>query len=210
MGHLGPVTDRPYLMAHTIRFTRRKLPHWEVEDARYFVTIRCADSLPREAVLRISEQQRTLATIAPRSLEFAALQRHVFRTLEKYLDAGVGACPLRNAAAASIVATEFESLASACRVAVPHFTIMPNHWHALLAPATDCSHSLSEIMKRLKGRTAKRLRRHLGGRGGIWQREWFDHWIRDDAEWERCVAYIRNNPVKAGLVAEWTQHAWTK
>lgn len=197
-------------MAHTIRFTRRKLPHWEVEDARYFVTVRCADSLPREAVDRLAELRRTLSLIEPRSTEFAALQRHVFRTLEKYLDAGVGSCPLRDATAASIVGTEFESLGSTCRVAVPHFTIMPNHWHALLAPAADCSHSLSEIMKTLKGRTAKHLRRHLGGRGGIWQREWFDRWIRNDAEWERCVAYIRNNPVKAGLVAQWTQHAWTK
>jgi len=44
----------------------------------------------------------------------------------------------------------------------------------------------------------------------VWQREWFDRWIRDEAEWEKCVAYIRNNPVKAGLARTWVEHPWTK
>ncbi|MBI2514121.1 MAG: transposase [Opitutae bacterium] len=197
-------------MAHTIRFTRRNLPHWEVENGRYFVTVRCADSLPHETVLRLGELHATLAHIEPRSPEFVALKRQIFHTLDKHLDANFGACPLRYPDAAEIVVSEFDSISTEWNIAVPHYTVMPNHWHALLAPAADCPHSLSEIMKRLKGRTAKRLRAHLGGRGPLWQREWFDRWLRDDAEWERCVAYIRNNPVKAGLVTEWTQHAWTK
>jgi len=65
-------------------------------------------------------------------------------------------------------------------------------------------------MKRLKGRTAKRIRGALGGSGAFWQREWFDRWMRDDAEWERCAAYIRNNPVKAGLAEKWEAHPWTR
>ena len=196
-------------MAHTIRFTRRKLPHWEVKGGRYFVTVRCADSLPRDAVLRIAELQATLARIEPRSPEFAALQRQVFRAVEKHLDTGLGECPLRPAVAAGIVIAEFESLAAA-DVAVPHYSIMPNHWHAILVPAADCRLTLTQIMARIKGRTARAINSSRGGAGSLWQREWFDHWIRDDAEWERCVAYIRNNPVKAGLVREWNEHPWTK
>jgi putative transposase len=196
-------------MAYTLRFTRRKLPHWEVEVGRYFVTVRCADSLPREAALRLAGLQRTLASLAPRSPDFAALQRQVFCTLEKYLDAGIGRCPLRDSPAAGIVAAELASLPD-WGVSVPHYTIMPNHWHALLVPPPGGFPSLAEIMKRVKGRTAKCLRRQLGGRGPFWQREWFDHWIRNDAEWERCVHYIRNNPVKAGLAREWSDHPWTK
>jgi len=95
-------------------------------------------------------------------------------------------------------------------VAVPHFTIMPNHWHALLVPDPSSPHALSTIMKRIKGRTAKRLRALLGGSGPVWQREWFDRWMRSDAEWEKSVAYIRNNPVKAALVGSWSEHPWTK
>lgn len=197
-------------MAHTIRFNRRNLPHWEVEGGRYFVTVRCADSLPPQAVLRLAELHATLAAISPGSPEFAALQRQIFRTLEKYLDAGAGACPLRDDASAHTIIAEFESLSVESSVAVPHYTIMPNHWHALIVPGPSCPHSLAQIMKRLKGRTGKKLRETLGGHGPLWQREWFDRWIRHDTEWERCVAYIRNNPVKAGLAADWTEHPWTK
>lgn len=196
-------------MAQTTRFTRRNLPHWEVEAGRYFVTVRCADSLPCSAVVRLAELHASGASIEPRSADFTAWQRQLFRSLEKYLDAGNGCCPLRGGRAARIVIDEFAALGE-LHVAIPHFTIMPNHWHALLVPSAQCVHPLSAILKRIKGRTARNLRRLHGGAGAIWQREWFDHWIRTEAEWERCVAYIRNNPVKAGLVAEWPDHAWTK
>lgn len=196
-------------MAHTVRFTQRHLPHWEVEQGRYFVTVRCADSLPREAVLRLKELAESLRRIEPRSEQFAVLQRDTFRAAEKYLDAGYGSCPFARSRAAKLVQNEFAALAE-WQVLVPHYTIMPNHWHALLEPQGNCPHSLSAVMKRIKGRSAKNLRSLIGGHGPIWQREWFDRWMRSDAEWEKCAAYIRNNPVKAGLVKTWTDHPWTQ
>ncbi len=144
-------------MALTTRFSRRHLPHWEIETGRYFVTVRCADSLPREAVLRLAELQSNLSRITPRSVEFVTLQRQAFQTLEKYLDTGVGSCPLRRPEAARVVIDELAAL-NDWQIDVPHFTVMPNHWHALLVPASDCPYSLSAIMKRIKGCTAKRIR----------------------------------------------------
>ena len=196
-------------MVQTLRFTRRHLPHWEVEHGRYFVTVRCEDSLPKEAVLRLKELAESIRSIEPNSEQFAGLQREAFRTAEKYLDAGYGSCPLALAGAAELIQSEFSALAD-WQVAVPHYTIMPNHWHALIAPEPNCPHALSAIMKRVKGRSAKSLRRLMGGQGPVWQREWFDRWIRSEAGWEKCVAYIRNNPVKAGLVQTWQQHPWTR
>lgn len=196
-------------LRRTIKFTRRNLPHWEVEAAEYFVTVRCADSLPATALARLGELQRTLAAIQPHSPEFAGLQQRIFLTLEKFLDAGHGACPLRAAACARVLEEEFSALAE-WEVEVSHYTIMPNHWHALLTPAENCAHSLAQIMKRLKGRSARRVRQLLGGHGAIWQREWFDRWLRDEWERERVVNYIRRNPVRAGLVADWTSHPWTR
>jgi len=193
----------------TIRFTRRKLPHWEVENGRYLVTVRCADSLPEVAVARLSGLHDSLSQIEPRSAEFAAMQRQVFRTLEKYLDAGYGSCLLRQPEAARIVVDELAALAD-WQIAVPHFTVMPNHWHALLVPGEQEAHSLSAIMKRLKGRMGSSIRGEIGGRGPVWQSEWFDRWIRDEAEWEKIIAYIRNNPVKAGLARAWVEHRWTR
>lgn len=197
-------------MPLTTRFSHRHLPHWEVEGGRYFITVRCADSLPQDAVLRLCELAESLRNIAPRSSQFAMHQREIFRTLEKYLDSGHGSCPLGDANAAQIVRDEFVALADDWRITVPHFTIMPNHWHVMLVPERNAPPSLSAIMKRLKGRTARRLRAQVGGTGPVWQREWFDRWVRNDAEWAKCVAYIQNNPVKAGLVKTWTDHPWTK
>ncbi len=87
---------------------------------------------------------------------------------------------------------------------------MPNHWHALVVSRTDCTHTLGEILKRVKGRTGKSIRASLGNSGAVWQREWFDRWMRSDAEWSKTVAYIRNNPVKAGIVSAWPEHRWTQ
>ena len=194
--------------ARTTRFQRGKLPHWEVEQGRYFVTVRLADSLPRETVFQLQEIHRSLSAIEPQSAQFAALQRRFFLTMEKYLDAGAGASVLRDAELARIVIEELVGLTDWC-VEVAHFTIMPNHFHALVVPQPGCSRTLSDIMKRLKGRSGLRIRGALGGTGSVWQREWFDRWIRHEAEWERTVRYIQENPVEAGLVARWQDHPWT-
>ncbi len=193
----------------TTRFHRGILPHWEVERGRYFVTVRLADSLPRETVLRLQEIHRAVSAIKPQSPQFVTLQRRYFLTLEKYLDASSGSCALRDPNLAQFIVDEFHSLTD-WQIEVPHYTIMPNHWHALIVPSPDCTHSLAAIMKRLKGRSALRIRRALGGTGSLWQREWFDRWMRDDAEFEKTIRYIQSNPVKAGLVTDWPNHPWTK
>ncbi len=194
---------------HTTRYTRGKLPHWEVQDGRYFVTVRCADSLPLNVNERLQEIHESLRLVEPRSESFAALQRIYFRTLEKYLDTGAGECRLRDNRAAQIVVSELTGLEE-WKIKVSHYSIMPNHWHALIHPSADCIHPLGKIMGRIKGRTARGINLLSGKTGPLWQREWFDRWMRTDAEYEKCARYIRNNPVKAGLVSNPDEHPWTK
>jgi REP element-mobilizing transposase RayT len=137
------------------------------------------------------------------------LQRQYFLTMEKNLDAGHGHPWLASSTAAEILVNELASLRTQ-GVDVPHYTIMPNHWHALLIPSSNCILSLSQMMRTIKGRSARRINAALGRTGTFWQREWFDRWMRDDAEWARCVTYIRQNPVKARLALTWPEHPWTK
>ncbi|MCI0539342.1 MAG: hypothetical protein L0Z50_29390 [Verrucomicrobiales bacterium] len=68
---------------------------------------------------------------------------------------------------------------------------------------------LASIMQSLKGWTARRCNLALERRGQFWQHESFDHVIRNQAEWEKVVNYVVNNPVKAGLVAEWDDWKWS-
>ena len=82
----------------------------------------------------------------------------------------------------------------------------------LLPADTDdetCEFVLSSIMESLKGWTARRCNQALGRSGQFWQHESYDHVIRNQAEWERVVNYVINNPVKAGLVASGQDWPWS-
>jgi hypothetical protein len=60
----------------------------------------------------------------------------------------------------------------------------------------------------VKGYTAREANRLLGRTGQpFWQAESYDHWVRDDRESDRIKAYIENNPVRAGLVANAADYA---
>ena len=55
-------------------------------------------------------------------------------------------------------------------------------------------------------RSCDLLVRHIERERGLWQRRYWEHAIRDDADFERHVDYIHFNPVKHGVVTrikEW-------
>jgi len=86
------------------------------------------------------------------------------------------------------------------------YVIMANHVHVLLLPKV----SPSRLMQSLKGATAGQANQLLGRTGEtFWQAESYDHWVRDDSEWDRIVAYIEDNPVKAGLVQRAEDYRWS-
>lgn len=75
--------------------------------------------------------------------------------------------------------------------------VMPDHVHLLLAP--HAGYELSRVMKGIKGVSAKRLNEARGTSGPVWQDESWDRIVRDAAEFDEKLAYMLNNPVKAGL-----------
>ena len=83
---------------------------------------------------------------------------------------------------------------------------MANHVHLLVRPRV----SPSRFLQTLKGYTAREANRLLGRTGQpFWQAESYDHSVRDDRESDRIKAYIENNPVKAGLVANAEDYLWS-
>ena len=86
------------------------------------------------------------------------------------------------------------------------WVIMANHVHALLLPEIDPS----RLMHSLKGSTAREANKALGRSGEpFWQAESYDHWVRNEAEFERIVRYIEENPVKGGFVQKAEDYAWS-
>ena len=154
--------------------------------------------------------------------------RQWFRKFEKTLDsAGSGPVWLKDSRIAKAVA---ESLhyRDGKMYCLDAYCIMSNHVHVVFTPLampssrTDavnsaeniaqtkdlCYNSLSSIMQSLKGYTARKANSLLGRSGAFWQRESYDHIVRDSDEWQRIITYVLNNPVKAGLVDTWEKWKW--
>ena len=75
--------------------------------------------------------------------------------------------------------------------------IMPNHVHVVVRVFPG--HPLAEVIHSWKSFSAKRANDLLNCDGGFWQREYYDHLIRSESEFERAVRYVAENPEKAGL-----------
>ena len=66
------------------------------------------------------------------------------------------------------------------------------------------------LLKSLKGATAREANRLLGRTGEpFWQKESYDHYVRNRIEFEKIRTYIETNPVKAGLVRNPEDYPWS-
>jgi REP element-mobilizing transposase RayT len=201
--------------------TRGYLPHVKREGARYFVTFRLADSLPKEVLLKYQAEraerlqqfhaQQDAAKKSGRktsqSESLDEIERNYFRKLESYLDKGAGECWLKRTEIANMVADALRFF-DGQRYRLDAWVVMSNHVHAVLWPMPN--HSLSEIVQSWKRFTAREANKILQRTGQtFWQPEAFDHWIRDDGEHARCCRYVVNNPVKARLCAAPEDWKWS-
>jgi len=193
-------------MPETTKFWRNRLPHWEVASGTYFITLRCAGSLPKVVLQQIAEIQESLAAVESNSEAFTHWQRQYFMTLEKYLDQGVGFCPFTEEVCCREVLDAMKGLES-FGWELKNYVIMPNHVHALFETTSE-SADMQSLWGPWKGRTARSCNRLLKRQGPFWHKDWFDRWMRDAANTERTIRYIRENPVKAGLVKDWQDYPW--
>ena len=59
-----------------------------------------------------------------------------------------------------------------------------------------------------KSYTSKEVNKIFGRNGQFWQREYYDHLIRNEEEYFACIEYTLNNPVSAGLCVTWEEWPW--
>jgi REP element-mobilizing transposase RayT len=84
---------------------------------------------------------------------------------------------------------------------------MPDHVHFFFAPGNDAK-DLSIFMKFWKEWTSKRIKKECGIKRNIWQREFFDHLLRNEENYVQKWDYVFNNPVRAGLVKKANEWSW--
>ena len=197
----------------TISFTRRRLPHWEVNQSSYFVTFRLRGSLPRETVLKLKEKRESLLNKKDNKKELYEFQRFEFREIEKVLDSVRNSenAYLTRDDIAPILMSSFEFLEKKYCWRFPSFVIMPNHVHCLgIADGDREPVSLTKIFALFKRFTGKLINETLNRSGRVWVDENFDHWCRTSEKEESLKRYINNNPVKAGLVMNSDDWKWRK
>jgi len=89
--------------------------------------------------------------------------------------------------------------------------IMPEHVHLLLTPLRNDEgwpFPLKDILKLIKGPAACSVNRLAGTWGALWQDESFDHVLRCNESFDEKLDYIRQNPVRRGLVARPEDYPW--
>ena len=169
--------------------SRRRLPHSYPEGRWLFITWTLHGSFPP-------------GTFPPpakaTSGEAVATSGEAFACIDRYLDnTRTGPQYLRQPSIAQFLIDFLFRGIDLGHYELGPFAIMPNHVHVLLKPLV----APSRLLKSLKGSTARESNPLLNRNGEqFWQHESYDHWVRDEKEWDRIAAYIEDNPVKAGLV----------
>lgn len=85
--------------------------------------------------------------------------------------------------------------------AVGRFVIMPDHVHLFVRIGRDSK--LSDFVRLLK----QTLTRALDA-GDMWQPGFFDHLLRNSESYSEKWNYVRENPVRAGLVERGEDWPW--
>lgn len=99
------------------------------------------------------------------------------------------------------------------------WVVLPDHLHAVWTlPEDDCDYATrwSLIKARMSRQMplCQRRQSHIKRREhGFWQRRFWEHHIRNEAEMAACVEYCWYNPVKHGFVddvQDWPYSSWHK
>lgn len=206
-------------------FHRSVLPHVSPIGRKFFVTWRCKDALPIKTTQYLKlRYEREVNRICQQSVNNSQKEYLIrkarlrfFQRYEHHLHrASSGKCPLRIPEVAQVIKEKLHQYDETLYDLVS-FIIMPNHCHAtfdfgrqlvdeknLCLPENQLSATytpLHEAMRLIKGGSSREINKLLGSTGtSFWQKDSYDHFIRDRRSLGNVVNYTLNNAVAAGLV----------
>lgn len=162
------------------------------------LNFRLVDSLPTSVV---EHWKKELAHL-PENEVSATMRRRV----EKYLDSGHGECWLRNPDIARLTEDTLLHF-DGQRYRLLAWCVMPNHVHAIIE--TQEGFPLQDVLHSWKSFTGSRVNKLIKRSGEFWQREYLDRYVRNAEHYQKAIAYIEENPVKAGLARLKTDWPWS-
>ncbi|MFQ5664164.1 MAG: transposase [Terriglobia bacterium] len=87
------------------------------------------------------------------------------------------------------------------------FVIMPDHMHLLLRPAAG--DTISSIVQELKSVAGRRINTKRDAKGTLWQKGFFDRFMRTPKEFFETFDYLHQNPVRKSLAAAPEEWWWS-
>jgi REP element-mobilizing transposase RayT len=203
-----------------------KIPHFDLRREPVHFFYRLNGSIPvsvlnnaRDQRDDLIEKARLEAQKMPSGLagQFLQLQHFEINALhELFLDDYLhgksnGPYHLAQPELATIVLDSLLTLHEQEIVYVYAICVMSNHVHAILGvPDGKEFVAIGKLMKSHKGFTARMCNRVLAATGiPFWDDSYFDRTVRK-GKFITVMAYVLNNPVKAGLVEHWSAwpHSW--
>lgn len=187
----GGSPNHPYYDKDAAKLvTAGHLPHVSEYRKLYAVTFRLHDSLPQEVVKKyMQECKMTFGEDVPSFKTKRETMLH--KKMMNLMDDGYGECLLKDRTVRRIVEESFEYIDK--NMAIVHaYVIMPNHIHAVFETLGETN--IQQVMHCLKSYTALRINRCQHRQGRVWQQEYYDRIIRNEAHYANAINYIRNNP----------------
>lgn len=99
------------------------------------------------------------------------------------------------------------------------YVVLPDHLHCIWV-LPDGDRDFPTRWRLLKSHFSRAMVKAglagLGRRAGerdVWQRRYWEHLVRDDADWNNHLRYIHDNPVRHGLAGsrdEWPHSSWPR
>lgn len=179
------VDERKQNKKHRGWYSRGYLPHFDSPGIVQMITFRLADSIPNSVLQQIELEAKYLSIYKKRMF------------FDKHLDVGHGECFLIKFENARIVEDALLHFDNE-RYFLLSWVIMPNHVHVLVKIIDG--YILSDIVHSWKRYSARMINRKLVRTGRLWQREYWDRYIRSEDHLNNAINYIHMNPVKAGFV----------
>ena len=100
------------------------------------------------------------------------------------------------------------------RYEINAIVVLPDHIHMIITPKIATEYP--KIVRAIKYNFSTKLvgcdcyctdeeqsfSRYRRGLKAVWQKRYYEHTIRDEKDYLRCLEYMQNNPVKHGLVED--------
>ena len=84
--------------------------------------------------------------------------------------------------------------------------VLPDHIHMIITPknASDYPKIIRAIKYNFSIQMTQELEqstaRHKKGMNPIWQKRYYEHTIRGEKDYLRCIEYMKNNPIKHNII----------